>query len=507
MALNVAPTAHQSIVSDSVHCIVADEFDDPSSLRGKLSAVSGQRVVLVIPDENEMIENPIAFRLLARAATLESITLAIVSQRARLRELALEEGIAAFGSQAEVPRPEKPEMDNGLDLPPWRIALAKAQPALAYAMRLAVAILLVLSLVAIIVLAVPEAVVTVRPFTDQLSGKVQIHASTDAQSVDPSKAILPARVIYLPLTSSGTIPVNFPDHPMDGRAVGYITFENRVTDQLPIPVGTDVSTFSGVHFQTSAPAILPGHLGATVTVPIVATAPGSYANVQRGQIVVVNGPLHWLVTAVNESEIAGGGPAGQPVVTAWETSKLINQVTADARKTAIQQITSQIHGDEVFVPESIQVTPIEEKFDQPIGSISKTLTVHVQWRISALIVNRFDLNALATQVWHPQIRQGFVLRPDSVQVLSPSVVQVNDSSATFEVPMRAVAYAAVNTERVAPYVRLRSPAAAERDLAHQFDLSTPPTVRIIPSWLPRAYRVQVIIDTSAPLSKGTTTQP
>ncbi len=78
-----------------------------------------------------------------------------------------------------------------------------------------------------------------------------------------------------------------------------------------------------------------------------------------------------------------------------------------------------------------------------------------------------------------------------------SVVDVTNTSATFEVPVHALASAEINDERLASYVRLRSPRDAERDIARLADLAAPPKVTITPSWLPRAYRVQIVVETNA----------
>ncbi|HVB97217.1 MAG TPA: baseplate J/gp47 family protein [Chloroflexota bacterium] len=506
MGVDIVPTIRQKDVFDSVRYVFAEDSDDPSTIRVKLAEVGGQRVVLIVSDENQTLENPIALRLVARAAAGESVSLVIVSNRGRLRDLALVEGIKAFRKVAEVPRPRASEPDD-VSLTPARIALTNVAGVAGYLGRSAVVLVLLLSLAILFALAIPKAVVTVRPVTDQISGTVRIRASTDAQSVDLSKAVLPARTVYLLLDSTGSVQVPTSEHLMDGRAVGYITFENRVANAVPIPKGTDVSTFSGVHFVTTTSVTLPGRIGASDTVPIIATYPGSYANVQRGEIVVVNGPAHWLVTAVNEDIMAGGGPASQPIITAWETNKLLSQVTANARQQATQELQTQRQGNEILVPESIQVTPIEENLDHPVGTVSPTVGVHMQSRVSAMFVNQDDLNSLAAQTWHPNIRQGFVLRLDSIQVLAPTVTQIDSSSATFDVPLRAVAYAAVNADRIASYVRLRTPAAAEGDLTRLFDLNAPPTVRIVPKWMPRAYRVQVVVDTSAAPTTSAAGQP
>lgn len=123
------------------------------------------------------------------------------------------------------------------------------------------------------------------------------------------------------------------------------------------------------------------------------------------------------------------------------------------------------------------------------------MSVNVQSRVHALIVNQQDLDALAAEIWHPTLRDGFVPVASSIQVGQATVVDASGTSVTLSVPLSARAAADVNIDRVSSYVRLRSPAEAERDLARLFDFAAPPVVTITPRWLPRAYRVQVVVET------------
>ena len=496
MALPVAQTPIRSrSVEESARYLVAGPDDDATSLGARFGESDSRRVILVIPDENRLLDSPVSMRLLLRAASREALSLAIVSGRSSLRRVAAIEGLPALSSLSAVPRSAEPGPDP---LPtPLETTLAELSGAVARSYSWLCAIGLVVAIVMVAALALPRATVYVQPVTDRLSGAVRITADADATSPDPAHGTLPSRVVYLEVNSSAALPVESKDHPLDGRAVGFITLENRSSQVVTVPRGTDLSTFSGVHFETTTSVVLDGRPGATAEIPIVASAPGDFANVLRGQIVVVGGPLRWLVTAVNEDQTAGGGPGGEPIVTAWETHRLLAQALASSRQIAQQRLAGVVATDEIAVPESVEVTPIEETFDHAIGAQAKTVSVQVQSRVQAQIVNQRDLDNLAAQIWHPTIRAGYVPVANSVHVGTPTAVQVGQSTATFDVPISAIAAANVNTDRVAAYVRLRSPRDAEQELDRLFDLAAPTRVTISPGWLPRAYRVQVVIDTGA----------
>lgn len=489
MAVDVAHLSNRRFAAGRTRYLVAEITDHAASLAAKLVEVDSPRVVLVIPDDNVFLDTPVALRVLARAANRQSITLTLVSGRRQLRRSASLEGLTVYTTLSAVPRDPDPDSLPG----PLHASVATLTTTVSRSLTWFVAVGLLVVILAVVALSVPRNVVHVRPVTDRLSDTVRVQVSPDVSEPDVGRRLLPGRTVYLLVDSSGTIPVS----PKDGRAVGYITFENRVNQRVTVPKGTDLSTFSGSHFETTQGAVLDDHPGATVTVPIVATAPGQFGNVLQGQIVVIGGRLRWVMVAVNEDKTAGGGSPGEPYVTPWETHRLLDQVMADSKKQAQQRLAASISDDEAVIPESVEVTPIDETFDHAVGDKASSLSVHVQSRVKALIINRRSLDNLVAQSWRPKLRSGFTPVPESIRVGEPSVTRIDASSATLDVPVSATAYADVNTDRIASYVRLRSPDQAERDLDKMFGFAAPPKVTIVPGWLPFAYRVQVVVDTNA----------
>jgi hypothetical protein len=448
----------------------------------------------VLPDGTNEFDTPLAMHILARTARDEGVDLAIVSTRRQVHYWAQAEGIVCFRSTANLPRASR-----GGD----SVGVAVRGEALAYAIRVVgrgaswlIAGSTVIMLAALFLLLVPRAVVTVRPVTDDLSSTVQIDVSLNATDPDPVKGILPGRQVYMPVDAAGKLPIARPDHQADGHAVGWITVENRTPSSIVIARGTDVSTYSHLHFATTEARTLSGREGATVTIPIRALAPGSGSNVPRGEILVVNGSLHWLVVGVNEEPTAGGGPFGTSIVTPWDTAKIVQQVTASAHQQADQQIAGQLGPSERNIPETTEVNPIDEVFSHRVGDTASDIGLDAHFRASAVIYDVNQFRTLAIQLWHPMIRPGFNLREDSVDIGEGTVVDVTADRVRFKVPIRAVAYKGVNVDRIAAFARLRTPSTIEHDLGQDYDLASPPTVTITPPWLNRAFRVSVVVDTS-----------
>jgi hypothetical protein len=288
------------------------------------------------------------------------------------------------------------------------------------------------------------------------------------------------------------------NRPLDGYAVGYVTFTNRTKDQVVVPAGSDVSTFSNNHFVTLEPATLDAHVGATATVRVRATSPGPADNVKGGTVLESNFPIGWEVLVDNADDMAGGGASGQRVVTSWDKQRLVDQVTAKARSAAKAALAAQVAPGEAIVPETVAVAPISETFDHALGQTADTLSLRSQFRVSAMIDAPDQLKQLAIQMWNPRIPAGFGVRPGSVIVDPGRVVRVDASSVTYRVPIHAVIFKTIDPGQIAREVRFRDEKTAQQDLQRLFDLAAPPAVRVAPDWTGRAYRVDVIVDTSAP---------
>lgn len=480
--------------------VVTEPDDDIASLRTRLSEWSGARVALVLLDESDALDGPVAIHLLARIATRESLRLAIVTGRADVRSLAKAEGMVAFPSTSHLPRPNgRPARSLASDVIGGG-RLIGHRVGRSFVWLGSVLIALVLLLVGL--LLIPRAVVTVRPLTDVLQSDQRINASVDATQVDATQGVVPGRSVYLSVDASGSIPIKGGDRVLDGHAIGYETFENRTSDAISIPKGTVIATFSGMPFATTAATALAARPGATIVVPIRAVFPGTAANVRRGEIVQIQGNLRWRVVAVNEAEVAGGGRPGESIVTSWDVEKVSKQVAAEAQRDARIRLADQATDGEMPVDGSVEVTPIDESFDHLVGSTADSLTLAGQFRASAMIVDENRIQQLALQRWRPVVRPGYDLQTSTIGADRPRVVEVNPTSATFDVAVHGIAYQTINATRVTRYVRLRSPDAASRDLAGLYGLGSPPSIAIVPNWLGRAYRVEIDVVTSAAPAGG-----
>ncbi len=474
--------------------VFADEQDDIASLRTKLESVSDRDVAVIVPRDNRALVSPVAIRLLKRQAESMALDVSLVSADPTLRRIAREEGLRVFGSARAYQRTAAREPG----------AFDHARASLGQALGRVSALATTVGIVGVVVLAIglvyvflPSATVTIAPRAESVSVKVPVVADPGVQAIDLDAGKVPARVVYLQAEVSDQMPTQQGRSSDDGRAVGFVVFVNRNAAETVIPKGTLVSTPDGIAFRTDADVRLAPGLGNTGRARVVAVNAGPGSNVPKDRITRIDGILANYAQVNNEEPVAAGGAAAAPVVTADDQDRLEAQAMSRARDEALAKLATLAQGRELLVKESVEFTPLEVTFDHQIGQEAKTLGVHLKARVAATIVNQDDVEDVARHKWTPSIRQGYQLGPGGVRVGPPTVTKVDGRVVTLAAPIEAITLAQVNTARVQQYVRWRRPAEASAELSKVFDLARPATIRIDPSWAQRAYRVKVVVDTSA----------
>ena len=241
---------------------------------------------------------------LRRQADAQGIDVALVTRDGKLRQQAEEAGIPVFGSLAGAEenewrltpsrmdyRPPSPMRDRHESVSEKRRGLLAARfrrvrlaqgdrkpiPALLETLLLLGFLVLCIATVAsVLAFLVPAATVRLIPAQEPLAEKVTITARSDVEAADYADKIIPARRIGQKVEVEGTIQSTGSEAAPDQPAQGAVVFTNRRPEPQDIPAGTLVATSTGsnVRFETTAPAFLPGAVGAQVTVPLQGVAAG-----------------------------------------------------------------------------------------------------------------------------------------------------------------------------------------------------------------------------------------
>jgi hypothetical protein len=273
--------------------------------------------LLVVPPKNHELRSLVNLKLLGRHARNESLKLALVTRDPRIIELSREADLVTFGSveaaqrsrwlsddgaEAEIltqtyQRPTadavaeaKAELETSLDLPerplkdvrrPRRMPgfrprsegdVPRAVLALSF---LVLALLVAVSIGAVVVFIYPEGRIRLSPATADISAELVVRANPEAERIDYTALDIPARLVQVELSNVGRIPPTATEDLPADRAVGTVSFVNRTSQEITIPVSTTLSTSSGttVRFMTAQTATVPAAFNAiTQTEVIAATA-------------------------------------------------------------------------------------------------------------------------------------------------------------------------------------------------------------------------------------------
>lgn len=295
-----------------------DVDDEITSAAARIRASKEPRVGLVVPPGSRIATSRINFRLLAREALERNRALSIVSSDPAARALAASAGLPAFATVAEFEADQGPAATpppgaaaavpgsavtggpaaaksttgakagrsastaataRGPDVaPPAQIPAdgrigARSSGASAPAVRPAgrkgrSPVRVVASVIAVLVMVgvlgliaaffLPSATITVTPKVEAVTPiELSIRADPNATASDPVAGVVPATVLTMDFTSSGTFNATG-KKVTSTQATGTVKFTNFDTGgSASIPAGSKVSTQSGVVFATAQDIIVP----------------------------------------------------------------------------------------------------------------------------------------------------------------------------------------------------------------------------------------------------------
>ena len=91
-------------------------------------------------------------------------------------------------------------------------------------------------------------------------------------------------------------------------SIGAVTFTSVVQPlvDIPIPIGTQVMTRSGIKYQTTASSVVAAGTWSSAQVPVAAVDPGPSGNVEAGSISTVLYPISGIDSVSNPFQLSGG---------------------------------------------------------------------------------------------------------------------------------------------------------------------------------------------------------
>jgi hypothetical protein len=456
---------------------------------------------MIWPVRGTPLENKLDLKLIHRRCQSADIKLALVCKKRQVLDFALELNIPVFRSlrqaqrvaweyslkpQQEFQRPsnkrtraELAQLIESSSPPSW--TQTKAVRTLAFTISL-------LSVLVLAAFLIPGAKVEYLPPFETQNLTLNLTASPEYQTFNLSGAI-PAHSVIVTVEGRGEIEssgqVGIPENP----ATGIIEFTNLTNQEITIPRGTVLRTSnasSPVRFTTTTDTSMNPEPGATTSVPIESTNPGSQGNLPANSLVVIEGNLSRSLTASNPNPTSGGNErlSRSPELEDYQT--LSEDLLASLWQTALDEAQLILEENDVIL-DSVprQAVILEESFSPPEPQPSSSLSLILRVEYEILYLEWVELQAMGNAILNASLPSDFHAQPATFTLTSNSPPDSKDSDLIrWEVDLSRQIFTVKELSKSVKHIRGRSPENAAQILQSELDLSRQPTISLFPEWWP-----------------------
>jgi hypothetical protein len=470
------------IAPRSQELVFLDADDDLGTIRSKLESSSAEEIYLVIPRRSSVLRTPLEFRILARIANEMSSETVLVTEDPARRRLANQEGFRTrrglrtlkhlmLGPDQRMPR---------FVMPDW-IPLPNFFSFLSFVGAVAVAAALVL-------VAYPQMHVTLVPQTRSIARSVDITIDPDAKAVDAATAVLPGTLLSQQVDVSAGIPIPSDRTIGSAKAHGEVVITSQRPAPSTLPKGTTVRVDGGAKFVTDQDLALPPRI--PVRVGITAADPGTSGNIGPGQISGFEGNGFDQLDITNQRPTTGGTDRQAKVVTDDDRKSLDATLKKAARDKGFGLLQAKAGSEQTLPEMSVTVDVKDEKFDQEVGAESEQLTGRMTAMVSGTVFGNLAYNDLVGKVLElgagPDLQLGA-----PVKVETPGVLKVDGHKVVLRCDATGLLQSAVDADGIRRALLGYSAQDARTYLQRLSGLAEPPTVDVVPTWAPRAFRIDV----------------
>jgi len=336
---------------------------------------------------------------------------------------------------------------------------------------------------------VPGATVILHPEVEVLQAGRQIVADPQLETVNFSGASVPARLLAVTVSWQAQVETTGTADVPDAPARGTVVFVNRLEQPVVVPTGTRVRTSSGetVVFQTVQPVEVPGVVGGTAEVDVVAIEPGPAGNVESNMVNRVEGSLDLQLEVRNLEPMEGGGVRSVPAVSEADRERLRAQVLQYLQTLAAAEMEELLAEGEFLARDSLQVTDVyQETYSHFVGEPSRRLALEIRAELQGTAVDASQANGLVYEELAAAVRPGYELVPGTLQFRAEEVLGVDGQGrVTFRMVAEGRMAASLDVESVVPRVAGQEMGIAQAYLYEQLPLRRYPSVRVWPDWFGR----------------------
>ncbi len=499
--------------------VYLEPHDDYNSVRDKLNWTQAPRVIIVWPGRGRVLSRRFDLVMLQRYARKLGIQIGLVT---------LDPDVLHHAEALHVPTFESLELQSEKA---WRVRgerkiskpistaefsslqpVTKRTSKISSQMNLASRIALfsagILAILALAILLIPQAVITIQPEAMDILKTYSLGLDLEQSETITIPTHLPAQQVQSVLEGQLRLPTTGRAAQPDQPARGEVIFTNLTDQSLAIPAGTTVRTFdpTAPHFVTQTRVNLDAEKGSQVIVEVVASLPGPDGNVSAEAIQAIDGTLGLSASVSNPSPITGGSLQVRSAVSPTDLVLIHSELEDNLFDEAHQALLSQAQEDEKLIPGSIRVVEtIEERFSNEIGDAADSLGLILILEFEGLVYSPDQLHSDMNFVVAEDFSRDESIQPGTLKILEIADVVYDDAheEVSIEVTISARIYTVVDPSVIQQIVRGKKVSDALETLNGNVSYKEVINADISPSWLRRFPFLDMQIQVRYPWEIGT----
>ena len=481
--------------------VYLEPHDDYNSVRDKLNWTQAPRVIIVWPGRGRVLSRRFDLVMLQRYARKKGTRIGLVTLDPDVLHHAESLQIPTFDSLEYQPEKawrvrgsrkiSKPTSSGKFpSLQSAQNRTGKKYSQMNLAARIATFSVGFLAFLSLVILLVPQAVITVKPETLNIVKTYSIGLELDQAGVISNYSHLPARQIQSTVEGRLRFPTTGIVSRPDQSARGEVTFINRTDQSLIIPTGTTVRTLvpSTPHFITQSPVNLDPEEGAIVTVEVVASSPGPEGNVKAEAIQAIDGHLGLSATVINFGPITGGSLKFRSAVSSIDLRRVRRELENDLLDKAHQALLGLAQEGEDLIPGSIHLLKtVEEHFSIEIGEAADSLELSLIVIFEGWVYSPNGLHSALYQILINDLSKGENIQPDTLRILEIADIAYGDEDEgpSIDVTISAQTFFGADSSVIRDIVKGKIADEALEDLKKIISLVEIINVDFSPAWLNR----------------------
>jgi hypothetical protein len=421
--------------------IQLEEHDDLTSARDKLKGAKAQRVVFVWPKSGKGLSDHYSLSWLKREAERLGLVISFISSNHEVRENARLLGIPLFPSLSQAERvrwknPRSAHIDRRAPLGYQTLVEERERlhPAIKTGRihelgQAALFLIGILSLAAMILFFLPSAEVRITPQKTSQNVVINVKVDPNASGVNPA-GVIPGRVVSMELSGSETAASSGRTRVAAASATGVLQVANQSGTFIDLPLGTVFSADSNpkLTFQTLEHVLLPPDKSKMTLVNVIASQPGSTANLNSGESFSLQTTLSENVSATNPNPFSGGDSMDAPTPSKEDLEKVRQALMQELKQQAgTQLLAGKLEGTQL-IESSLVGTITSETHSAEPGQPADHFTLGIKANVTGMTYFQADLNELAQSILDANLPPSMSAVPNSLQLAPASESSAQDGA-------------------------------------------------------------------------------